>query len=216
MWKAPAGTARRRNVAKTIGFAWAIALLLLPAHLLAADVAKVEEDWELVLNGPSPAITAPQVTCTMTPLGHLNGVYAALEINHGTLPDFTPGGLQLQVWSGEEWLTVRDYADSALNVDDDTVRWTQRMSLGAGKLTFQVVNGSSTTWGAFATSGNFKLSLLSLLTNLNSYSPDLSVNNSGIGFGSQRVASLTLKRVRYYDSSGNLLSEDTTPRVVHD
>jgi hypothetical protein len=178
-------------------------------------VAKVEEDWELVLNDPSAENAAPQVTCAMSPANHFDGVYAALELNHGTLPSYTPGGLQLQVWSGEEWLTVRDYADTTLQSTGEVVKWTQRMALASGKVTFQVVNGNSTTWGAFASGGNFKLTLNSTLSDLNGYSPDLSVSHSGIGYGSQRVQSLKLSKVRYYDSAGNLLSEDTNPRFVH-
>jgi hypothetical protein len=216
MKNACAETARRGKAIWLTRLLVAIGVVLSPAVALASDVMKVEEEWELVLNNPSPGNAAPQIVCSMTPFDHFDGVHAALEINHGTLPSYTPGGLQLQVWSGEEWLTVRDYADSTLHVENETVTWTQRMSVGSGKLTFQVLNGNSSSWGAFATSGNFKLSLTSSVANLNSYNPDTSVNHSGIGYGSQRVSSLKLKKVRYYDGSGNLISEDTTERVVHD
>lgn len=196
----------------------AVGLALLPVGVKAevvGSVKKVEEDWELVLNEPSPENAAPQVTCLISPVNHADGVYAALELNHGTLPEYSPGGLQLQAWSGDAWLTVRDYANTTLQNSGEVVTWTQRMTLNGGQLVFHVANGNSTTWGAFGSGGNIKLSLNSSLTDLNLYSPNVSQSQSGIGFGSQRVQSLVLKKVRYYDGSNNLLLEDTTPRVVH-
>jgi hypothetical protein len=192
---------------------------------VVGTVMKVEEDWEMVVLEPSPDITAPQITCLISPVGNIDGVYAALELNHGSMPDFSSGGLQLQAWNGESWITVRDYADTTLQNNAEVVTWTTRMSIeediiGDGnnldELTFRVANGNSTSWGLFGTEGTFKLSIDSELTDLNGYSPAVSVANSGIGFGSQRVERLVLKRVRYYDDSGTLLFEDTTQRVVHE
>ena len=218
MWNTSVRFARLWGLQSAVVFGAILGLLLLPMALKAqtgSTVTKVEEDWELVLNEPSPSNAAPQVTCSISPFNHFDGVYAALELNHGTLPSYTAGGLQLQAWNGESWLTVRDYDNTTLQNTGEVVTWTSRMVLNSGLLTFRVVNGNSTSWGAFGSGGNIKLSLSTTLSNLNSYSPDLSVSHSGIGFGSQRVQSLKLKKVRYYDASGNLLSEDTTPRVVH-
>jgi hypothetical protein len=218
MWNTSVRFARLWGLQSAVVFGAILGLLLLPMALKAqtgSTVQKVEEDWELVLNEPSPANAAPQVTCSISPVNHFDGVYAALELNHGTLPSYTPGGLQLQVWNGESWLTVRDYDNTTLQHSGEVVTWTRRMSLAGGKLTFNVANGNSTSWGAFGSGGNIKLSLNTTLSDLNLYSPDLSASHSGIGFGSQRVQSLKLKKVRYYDGSGNLISEDTTPRVLH-
>jgi hypothetical protein len=141
------------------------------------------------------------------------------------MPDFISGGLQLQVWSGESYITARDYCDTTLQNNGEVITWTMKMyisvdDLGDGnqtdELTFRVANGCSSSWGAFGADGTFRLALDSGITNLNAYSPEVSVANSGIGFGSQRVERLVLKRVRYYDFSGNLLNEDTTPRVVYE
>jgi hypothetical protein len=218
MWNTSVRFARLWGFQSAVVFGAILSILLLPMALKAqsgSTVMKVEEDWELVLVEPSPEVAAPQVTCSISPLGNVDGVYAALELNHGTLPSYTAGGLQLQAWNGESWLTVRDYDNTTLHHSGEVVTWTSRMVLSGGLLTFRVANGSSTSWGAFGSGGNIKLSLVSTLSNLNAYSPDLSAAHSGIGFGSQRVQSLKLKQVRYYDGSGNLLSTDTTPRVVH-
>jgi hypothetical protein len=199
-------------------FGLLLGLSLLPFKAQAdqpGSVAKIEEDWELVLNQPEADNAAPQVTIVNSPVDHVDGVYATLELNHGSLPEFSPGGLQLQVWSGEDWLTVRDHADSTLHETDEVVAWTQKMWLQSGKVNFKVDNGTSSSWGSFGGNDNIKLSLSTSLSDLNGYSPDVSKSNSGIGYGAQRVQSLVLKRVRYYDASGQLLLEDTTPRVVH-
>jgi hypothetical protein len=179
-------------------------------------VQKVEEDWELVVNEPDAENAAPQITCLMSPVDNADGVHALLELNHASLPDFSAGGLQLQVWSGEDWLTLRDHADFTLHHSGETVTWTRRMSLGAGKLTFTCVNGVSDSWGAFGGTGNIKLTVNSLLLNLDGYNPEISRAQSGVSFGAQRVTSLKIKRVRYYDVLGNLIHTDNTERVVHE
>jgi hypothetical protein len=199
----------------------ALALALFPAAAfgqVSGTVMRVEEDWEMVVTEPSTDITSPQITCLISPVGDLDGVYASLELNHGSIPDFSTGGLQLQAWNGESWITVRDYADTTLHHNSETVTWTTRMSLNnaeSERLRIRVINGSSTSWGAFGTDTIFRVTVTSGLANLNGYSPTVSVANSGIGFGSQRVDRLVLKRVRYYDGSDILLFEDTTQRVVH-
>ena len=218
MWNTSLRFARFCGLQSAVVFGVILGLLLLPAALKAefpSLVTKVEEDWELVLNEPSAENAAPQVTCAISPLGHFDAVYANLELNHGTLPAYSAGGLQLQAWNGETWLTVRDYDNTTLHNTGEVLTWTTRMFLSPGVLTFRVANGNSTSWGAFGSGGNIKLSLNTTLTSLNAYNPDLSVSHSGIGYGSQRVQSLKLKKVCYYDSAGNLLLEDTTPRVVH-
>jgi hypothetical protein len=199
-------------------FSLVAVLAVLPLGANAVDlnlVTRVEEDWELVVAEPGADNAAPQVSCLISPVSNVDGVYATLELNHGSLPEYSPGGLQLQVWSGEDWLTVRDRADSTLHHSNETVTWTQKMWIGAGKVNFKVDNGASDSWGSFGVTDNIKLSISTSLTNLAGYSPDFSASQSGIGYGSQRVQSLVLKKVRYYNAQGNLLLEDTTPRVVH-
>ena len=71
------------------------------------------------------------------------------------------------------------------------------------------------TWGAFGGQGYLKHSISSSREHLNNYDPDLSVKNTGIGFGSNRVSLLVLKRVRLY-SAGGLVSEVDVNKVVHE
>jgi len=178
------------------------------------NVVRVEEDWELVVATPDPNSDGPQVTVAMSPIGHVRSVHAALELNHRTLPGFVPGGLQLQLWENESALDSNPFPNTAVMAHPgETVRWTQSMELVEGKLWFEITDGSSTTWGSFGGQGYLKSDVDTQLENLNGYNPAVSVNNSGIGYASNRVQSLTLKRVRITTSDGETLEDDTVRPV---
>lgn len=177
-------------------------------------VFSVQEDWELVVGDPDPVSNAPQVTCVISPVGHVDSLHAAFELNHQTEPAYEAGGLQLQVWEGEEHLNTKWFLEhNQLGTADEVVQWTQQLVLSGGELTFEVTSGESTTWGSFG--GKLRTTVGSTLANLDEYDPAVSVANSGVGFAGNRVVSLVLKRVRWYAADGTLLAEDNTPRVVH-
>ena len=194
-----------------------MALTFLPKGTFAQDVniVKVEEDWELIVDQPDTATTAPQVTCMMSPTGDEEGLHMTFELNHKSGAQFVPGGLTAQVWQGESWVsTNRGNSSAAMASAAETVTWTQSMKVFGNLLRFDIKNGTSSSWGSFGNNHEFRTYVGWDPTNLNSYSPDTSVRLSGIGFASNRVQSLTLKRVRVYDASGAFV-EDTTPRVVY-
>jgi hypothetical protein len=98
---------------------------------------------------------------------------------------------------------------SVLQVEKETVTFTLSMRVRDGSLHYRAKNVSSTSFGNV---GNLYTSVPYDPTNLNKYSTDDTVNNSGILFGSNRVTSMTLKQVRKYDASGAFVTED--PRQV--
>ena len=180
-----------------------------------SQVVRVEEDWKMVLGIPDPESIAPQITCMISPIGDVNSLHAAFTLNHRGMPDFSPGGLQLQVWDNESPLFMKNFSNtSILSHDNEIVTWTQAMELKDGALTFEVVNGHSETWNHFGDQNSLKAVVNSVLPNLNNYHPNVSVNNSGIGFASNRVQSLVLQRVRLILSTGQIIEEDT-PRIVY-
>ena len=182
----------------------------------ADDVVRVEEDWELVVGQPDPATNAPQLTCVFSPIAEVNTAYAAFDINHHSQPSYKAGGLQLQVWSNNTpLLSDNDPDGETLSTTGETITWTQSMELSAGALTVAITKGSSDTWGTFGGGGKLKATVGTSLTNLNGYSPDVSVANSGIGFASNRVQSLRIKCVRYYKANGQAF-QDSTVRNVYD
>lgn len=178
-------------------------------------IVRVEEDWELVVGEPDPGSDAPQVTSVISPLGGVQSVHATFEVNQQSLPTFTPGGLQLQVWDNEVSLSDRGFPNSTVFAQSgETIRWTQSMELNDGSLSFEIINGTSTTWGNFGGQGYLKASIPTTLISLDAYDPAVSAENSGVNYAANRVQSLVLKRVRVYTSTGEQL-EDTTARVVH-
>lgn len=191
------------------------AALVVPACAQTTNITRVEEDWELVISAPSPTSDAPQVTCAISPVANTESLYATFMVNHRDAPAFEAGGLQLQAWNGKTLFSTKPYANRAiLTTVGEVIRWTQVMGVGADGLTFEVVNGTSTTWGAFGADDSLKTTIASTLTNLNGYSPAVSVAHSGVTYAGNRVQSLVLKRVRTYAGT-ELVAEDTAPRVVH-
>jgi len=191
------------------------AMLVNASWAQTTDVTRIEEDWELVITEPSPNSDAPQVTCLIAPVANVASLYATFIVNHHDVPYFIAGGLQQQAWNGKTLLASKRYPDQAvLTTPGETIRWTQVMRLADDGLVFEVVNGESTTWGAFGGEGTIKITVSTALTNLNGYNPAVSVEHSGASFAANRVQSLVLKRVRAYGAAG-LITEDRTARVVH-
>ena len=208
------------------GTRWHVGQTGLAAFMLAAlwssqvaaqisdSVVKIEEDWELVLSEPDPDNNAPQVTTCISPTANQNSLYAAFELNFGSQPSFVAGGMQLQLWNGEQLLFSKRHTETGkLSNPGEAVRWTQRMQLTGSLLTFAVVDGTSTTWSTFGQQAALSKTISTSLADLSGYNPSASVSGSGVGFASNRVSSLVLKKVRVYLSNGSM-TEDATPRTV--
>ena len=181
----------------------------------AQDLVHVEEDWELVVATPDSNSCGPQVVCAMSPFSDISGTYFTLEINHRSFPYWAPGGLTLHQWSGEDSVQTMDRTDrSVMNTAEEVVTWTSVLDTNGAVLTFQVKNGTSSTWGKFGTSGHFKVTSVSVGANLNNYTPDVSTSQSGVAYASNRVRSLKLLEIRGTLSDGTTAT-DNTPRVVY-
>jgi len=173
-------------------------------------VLRVEEDWELVVHSSDPNSAAPQISCVFSPTNNLDSVYGCVELNHRSQPSFQGGGVQVQAWDGDVAMAFDDAEDvSVMSTAHETIRWTQAMTLVDGQIVFEVINGSSHTWGSFGDSNRLATALPTELSNLNGYSPSLSIANSGVGYASNRVRSLVLKRVRCITATGDVLEDDT-------
>lgn len=168
-------------------------------------VVKVEETWSLTVGEPNLANGAPQATMTMSPLPTLDGDYFVVTFNHATEPEFVAGGLQLQHWNEEELeQSTRREEHGLLEVPGEVLTWRQSMSVENGVLRFQLEDGNSESWGNFGNGGDYQLETPCSLQDLNGYRPQISLTSSGVNFGGNRVASLTLQRIRWYLSNGQV------------
>lgn len=192
----------------------ALAVLLGVGQVIAADVARVEEDWQLIVNQPDSSLDGPQVTCIISPVT-TDVAYCAFDINYQTQPNYSAGGLQMHIWNPNQPILTSNFPVSGLmQTSGETVTWTQAMAVSGGVISFAVKNGQSTTWGSFDNSGQ-PVSASTTANNLNNYSPSVSVANSGVSFASNLVSSLTLKAVRWYDDDGKLITQTTTAQTVY-
>lgn len=211
-------TARTHLVLQT-GLGLAIAVVALSTRAYAdgdsVKIDQIEEDWELVVQEPDTSTQAPQVTCVTSPTSHINGVYAMFTLNHRTFTSFSAGGMQLQVWNGDTPIARRSASRGVLlATNGEAIQWTQRIKIDDGQLVFEIVDGTSATWGNFGGAGTLSLAIYSSVDDLNNYTPAVSQANSEIGYASNRVTSLTLKRFRAF-ANHELIGEDATPRIVH-
>lgn len=179
-----------------------------------APVLRIEEDWKLVLDDPGEHLHAPQLHTVMSPFGHLHSLFAQVTWNYQEFPEFVPGGLQIQAWSGEDRQFEKDFESEKLSTLAETITWTQVLETDGNQVSFVLTNGQSTTWGTFGyPAQNMRISGSANLANLNGYRTSESVKNSGITFGSNRVQTLVITEVRGY-GPGGLLFVNSTPNVV--
>lgn len=172
-----------------------------------SPIVQIEEDWELVVSEPDVNSNGPQLACTFSPVCNIEGLHASFELNHRSAPDFASGGLHLHVWYGEALSESKASPDNQqLSAAGEKVTWTQRMEVKDGNLILEVVNGQSTTWGAFGNEGTLKAVVQSDLTNLDEYTPTVSMQNSGVTYASNCVEKLVLKRVRATRADGTVVT----------
>ena len=169
----------------------------------AADVVLIEEHWELHVGGPDAARSAPQVTMVLSPTDNVEDDFFIVTLNHWSYPKFSAGGIQVQRWHNEDCYDVAQCgSQTPLSNDEEVIRWVQRISLVDGNLKFEVVNGSSQSWGTFGGNGELQLTHPTELTRLNAYRPAVSIEQSGIGYAGNRVSSLVLNRLEWQTVDG--------------
>jgi hypothetical protein len=183
------------------------ALALAAACLLAApavaesEIVEIEEHWELAIGEPDAAVSAPQATMVMSPHDHLAGQFFLFTINHRNVPSYEPGGVQVQLWNGDEPVTAESWGNTTLDQASDTVSWVERLKVEEGTLSFEVLDGSSSAWGGFGGSC-LSISTPTELENLNGYRPMISINESQVGYAGNRVQRLLLKKLRWQTADG--------------
>lgn len=171
----------------------------------AYEIVRVEEEWTLSVGQPTVNSNGPQVSMVMSPHSDIDGQYFMFYINYRTDPDYLPGGAQVQSLYGDSVIESRDNPnDSLLDHDAEELTWTQVMSMTPNGVEFEIKDGSSNSWGGFGGLGHLKMTVATVQSNLNSYRPQISLTQSGIGYAGNRVVSLVLKRITWVTSTGQV------------
>jgi len=169
-----------------------------------SDIVQIEEEWELKVLSPEPSLEAPQVSTWMSPTPTLDGIHFGMDFNHTNHNEDSKGGLQTKALDGDALMDEKITSESTkLEHEGEVVRWKQVMSLHDGRLYFSIKDGTSQSFGAFGGSGT-RVSVNATVSNLNQYSPQSSMEWSGVGFAANRVSYLRLVRVRKLDGQGNV------------
>ena len=179
------------------------------------NVTRVEEDWYIKIGTPEPIADSPQITTVIAPSWTTSvGNYCVFDMNCATQPDFASGGVQIQLWNGANMLRSKSNTNwDSIRFTNEEISYTSVMRIENGQIIFEIINGSSTTWGSFGT-GELIVQNTTWRNHLNSYDPDCSVSNSRIGWAPYQVQSFALQCIRYFSNNG-LQSTDNTPRVLH-
>ena len=183
---------------------------MLAAHLsndAAPVVVRAEEDWELILCDPDPKTGSPQVMCQMRPIAGNDNLYAVLCLNYQDSDMFVENGLELQMWDGSSLVDDYGIDNEPLSTEAEVIRWTQALTIQGGQIYFDIISGSSTTFGAFGGKG-FRVSAVTGLSDLGRYDPVDSAKNSGITLGANRVFMLRCLRVRYHMSNNTVVTQE--------
>lgn len=191
-----------------IGMILLVTLASVPTCFSAnSTIYKIEEDWEMVINDPDPANHSPQVTFFTSPSANLDDVYFQLQMNYAADAGFSAGGFHVAAVQDDQ---IQDEARSdtrrILATDGDHIRWTSVMTMIENRALYAVTDGQGTEWGTFGGPGYLVKMMSSPVWDLAEYHPQNSLDNVDIGFGANRVQSITLLRVRAYYTDGRVVT----------
>lgn len=178
------------------------------------EIMRVEEDWCLYVREPDNLVNAPQFHTVTSPYGNLDSTYFQVTWNYWELPEFVAGGVQMQAWYGDTCTYDQAYRGQELSGASESIVWTQVLETNGEMVWLMLLNGYSSTWGYFG-GDTMKIHSPDHIANLNAYDPAVSIRNSWITYGENRVVVLVINAVRYYDGDGVLLYEDDTLRKVY-
>jgi hypothetical protein len=192
-----------------IGGIFCAAFLGLPiCNAQESEIILIEEDWELVLNEPDANTVSPQITFFTSPSVNVDDCYFQLQMNYAAEEGFSSGGFHVAAVNHEQIVDeARSANQTVLSKDGDIIRWTNVMGIiGANRVMFAIQNGHCQNWGNFGGIDYLVELKGHPKTDLSEYHPLQSLASVDIGFGANRVASLTLVEVRAYYPDGRVVT----------
>lgn len=197
-----------------IHFVFWHALTITSADEGGRRLLRVEEDWVALIAEPDPSTSSPQILNVISPSQSTSGVFGLIQVNHRDQPTFNEGGLQVQVRRGSELIgTAQSNRTATLSRSNDSLKYTVAMQITETGIRFELLNGTSRTWGRFAQSPVTVMTTDQEPT-LENYSPEFSTENTCVNLGAHRVELLYLDTTRQTFDDGDVVT-DTTDRVLH-
>lgn len=169
--------------------------------------ARIEEDWELKLQQPDALSNSPQLTIYLTPDASQPSVYFQLQLNHAADADFSGGGFRVSAITNDSAVEeARSGTRALLTHDGDLISWTSVMTTRNDQIFFAIKDGMSESWGDFGGPEYLLQIPAGEISDLSGYTPRQSIDDVDIGFGKNRIKSLTLQRIRAYREDGSFLT----------
>ncbi len=179
----------------------------------APVVRMIEEGWEILINEPDSKSYSPQVTFFMSPNVNDEATYFQLQMNYAADKGFSGGGFHVAAVSDSAIVDEeRSQTERALATFHDRVRWTNVMAVINDKLYYAVKDGQSDDWGSFG-GPDYLVEMPTDVSDLSGYSANQSLENVDIGFGGNRVHSVTLRWVMLHFSDGTRKKLDLNERL---
>jgi hypothetical protein len=185
-----------------------------PPPTTLGPVVRIEQDWELIVNEPDDDTASPQVATQMN-LDASGESFAIFAINFQQVPSFWPGGMEIQLWDGEEVIDVDAFAAYELSQINESIRWTQVLEIKDGKIRFYVKDGNSESFGSFGGT-SFAVDRPTNLANLDQFQVEDTLKNSGVLLGANRVNRLVLKETRFFDDQNQSKKDDVEKVLVEE
>ena len=170
-------------------------------------IYKVEEDWEMVISEPDSINISPQITFATSPSVNSEECYFQLQMNYAADEEFSAGGFHVAAVQNEQILDeARSDTRVLLATNGDHIRWTSVMAVISNKVLFAVKDGYGDEWGHFGGPDYLVKIVSSPYADLSEYHPQQSLDTVDIGFGANRVASVTLIQVRVFYTDGRTVT----------
>ncbi len=187
--------------------------------LAGVDIAKIEEDWLLDIADPEANADCPQVVTVFGPADPSCGTHAIFEMNHGTQPEFSEGGMQLQAWHSDYLVGYRSqFAPAEFDVAIERITFTTLTRVRENWLKLAIINGESLTWGNFGGTSSLRIDMTTWRENLNDWDAQHSIAHSRVSYGANRVNKFLRTEIRYYtrvDGQYQLHYTDETDTYIH-
>jgi hypothetical protein len=184
-------------------------------------IVAISTSWKIRLNTPNDNGSLPQIIAVLLPNGTLYDNYMLLELNHTSLPAYSAGGMQLQIWNYDKELTWSDpYSPgSRCRTTDEEISFmldaelVQDTSSPTGRsVEFTVREFRSSTWGEHDSLPSYRIP--TKLQSFDGFSPAECVCESGVNVGGTEVEYMKIDSIKYRFASGET-RDDSTDYCAH-